>query len=69
MSSRSETRSAISALLDAGKTAKEVVAALQCGKSVVYEVKKRKTAGKGPQASPRKRTRTTAPPPHQGGSD
>ena len=62
MASRSETRAAISALLDAGKTAKEVVAALQCGKSVVYEVKKRKAAGKGPQASPRKRKSTTLTP-------
>ena len=58
MSSRKDTRAAISALLDAGKTAKEVVADLKCGKSVVYEVKKRKQAGKSAQASPRKRTRT-----------
>ena len=62
MTSRSDTRAAISALLDAGKTAKEVVAALQCGKSVVYEVKKRKEAGKGPQPSPHKRKSTTLTP-------
>ena len=62
MTSRQDVRAAISALLDAGKTAKEIVGDLQCGKSVVYEVKKRKEAGKSAQASPRKRTRTTLTP-------
>ena len=62
MSTRQDVRAVISALLDAGKTTKEVVADLKCGKSVVYEVKKRKEAGISAQASPRKRTRTTLTP-------
>ena len=62
MSSRQDTRSAISALLRAGKTVKEIVADVQGGRTLVYSVKKRLDAGKSVQVSPRKRKRTTLTP-------
>ena len=46
MSSRIETRQAISALLDAGKTPTAIVGDLGCARSMVYKVKNLKKAGK-----------------------
>ena len=46
MSTQKDIHAAISALLDTGKTAKDIVGDLKCGKSVVYEVKKRIAARK-----------------------
>ena len=62
MSTRKDVRAAISALLDAGKTAKDIVGDLKCGKLVVYEVKKWKETGKSAQALPCKRKKTTLTP-------
>ena len=76
MSSREDVRATLLTLLLAGKSVKEIVADVQCGRMLVYEIKKRLAAGTPPQASSRKRRRMTLTPtvvvglpPHQSGSD
>ena len=45
-----------------GKTVKEIVADVQCGRMLVYKAKNILAAGKPPQALPRKRRQTTLTP-------
>ena len=62
MSSQSETRIAITALVRAGKLINEIIRDLGTSHSTVLRVKHRLTAGKDPQPSPRKRSRPTLTP-------
>ena len=62
MSDRKNVRTAISELVRAGKSINAIINDLGTSRSTVLRVKRWLAVGKGPQVSPRKRTRTTLTP-------
>ena len=67
MSERKNVRTAIAALVRAGKSTREINTDLECSKTFVLRVKRRLASGKSPQVSPRKRKKTTLTPRAMGG--
>ena len=62
MSSWSDTRTAITALVRAGKSINEIIRDLCTSRSTVLRIKSQLAAGKDPQPSPQKRARPTLTP-------